>query len=105
LVVSDFIYSPLVVPTLENLKDFGFPENPSGVWSVVPGKDSRQYEEIGDLSALLKARALGHPENTALLGLEGVYDDGVKRQAARSLGWSGKCLLHCVATEVDKQEQ
>jgi hypothetical protein len=85
-VVSEYIYSPLVVPTPANLKDFGFTENPSGMWSYAAGKDGRQYEEVEDLPALLRTRFIGLPENAALLGLAAVYDDGVNDKGRKEIG-------------------
>jgi hypothetical protein len=64
-----------------------FPRSRKPFWNVVNyPRESRHYEKIGDLSALLKARALGHPENAASLGLEAVYDDGVNEESRKEIG-------------------
>jgi hypothetical protein len=68
------------------LRDFGFTENPSGMWSTIAEQDSRMYEEIEDLPALLKTRFIGLPENSALLGLVAAYDDGANDQGRNEIG-------------------
>ena len=89
-IVSEFIPSPLVIHIVERLNKFGFSENRSGMWTSMPGKYTRRYEEIQDLPTLLRVRALGYPENAALLGWEAVYDDGVTNDGARRSECAGK---------------
>jgi len=70
-IVSEFIPSPLVIHIVERLNKLGFSENPSGMWTSMPGKYTRRYEEIQDLPTLLRVRALGISRECCFVGMGG----------------------------------